>query len=138
MTTNTEVAPGVDFEPIDIYGNWKVTDIKLQPPPTPFGIEKGKSKFKIRNKGSKHVLIKKKNVGWNGAATEIALTEVTSALAPLFNANFRLRAIVTFKGYKYEVAFGSDDNGEQLEIQVLPFKDDDPITGGSGTAGRGG
>ena len=138
MATMTEAAPGVGLEPIDIYGNWKVTDIKLQPPPKPFGIEKAKSKFKIRNKQAQHVLVKKKDVAWNGNQNEIVLTEVasTGTDAALFNNNFRLKAVVTFGGLNHEVALGSDDNGVSLKIQVVS---QNPSTdpGGTGVAGRG-
>ena len=83
----------VVLEPIDLYGNWKVTKLTFQPPAKPYGLKKGVSKFKIRNKASKHVLIKKKSVGWNAEKAEIPLTEVTSSEPVLFNANLRLKAI---------------------------------------------
>ena len=102
------------------------------------GSKKGVSKFKIRNKASKHVLIKKKSIGWNAEKAEIPLTEVTSSEPVLFNANLRLKAIITFEGAKYEVSFGSDDNGVTLKIQIVPVDYLSGIPGGTGTAGRGG
>jgi hypothetical protein len=128
----------IELEPIDLYGNWKVTKLQFQPPAKPFGLKKGASKFKIKNKASKHVLIKKKSVGWNGAKTEIPLQEVTSSEPVLFNANLRLKAIIKFKGVRYEVSFGSDDNGVSLKIQIVPVDYLAGIPGGTGTAGRGG
>ena len=48
----------------------------------PFGLKKGKSKFKIRNKGSKHVLTKKRNVGWNEKdRRQIPLTKISERQA---------------------------------------------------------
>ena len=127
----------VVLEPIDLYGNWKVTQLRDRPPRRPFGLKKGKSKFKIRHKGSRHVLIKKRSVGWNGKKTEILLTEVTSDQVAPFAAGLRLKARVTFRKRKYDVSFGSNDNGEHLQIEVVEVGGG-PITGGSGTAGRGG
>lgn len=130
----------VQLEPIDLYGNWKVTKLLFQPPATPYGLKKNKSKFKIKNKASKHILVKKKDIGWNGNDTDIPLTEVTSAEPVLFNANLRLKGVITFKGAKYEVAFGSNDNGVTLQIQVVPKGQGYAVgfPGGTGTAGRGG
>jgi hypothetical protein len=129
----------IDLEPIDLYGNWKVTQLTFGRPKRAFGLRKGRSKFKIRNKGLRHVLVKKRGVGWNGRDSVIPLQEVTNSgpHAALFSANVRLRAIVTFRRGKYEVSFGSRDNGESLRILVVPVAGG-PIRGGSGTAGRGG
>jgi hypothetical protein len=137
-------ALSVDYEAIDLYGNWKVKKLTFKSPVAPFGLEKNKSKFKIRNKGTQHVLIKKSNVDWNGNDTEIPLTELSSvggsqADQALYNANFRLKAMVTFNGdgSTYRVAFGSDDNGETLHVDAESAVPQ-PNPGGFGTAGRGG
>ena len=83
-------------------------------------------------------MIKKKDVGWNGSQTEIAADRGREHRdrAALFNNNFRLKAIVTFKGLKHEVALGSDDNGVSLKIQVVR-RTSDWNPGGTGVAGRG-
>jgi hypothetical protein len=128
------------LEPIDLYGNWQVTDLLFQPPAKPYGLQEELSKFKIRNKGSSHYLIKKRSVGWNGRRKAIRLTEVTRAEPVLFNGNMRLVAKVRFARKRYEVSFGSDDNGVTLKIQVIPSKKTraQGFPGGTGTAGRGG
>jgi hypothetical protein len=127
----------VQLEPIDLYGNWIVTKLLFQPPAKPYGLTTVASKFKIRNKASTHYLIKKRSVGWNGRRKAIRLTEVTSREPALFNANLRLKAIVKFRRRRYEVSFGSDDNGVTLKIQIVPKKAVG-FPGGTGTAGRGG
>lgn len=134
------MAKKIVLEPIDIYGNWTVTEVNDTPPQgEPFGLKQG-SKFKIRNKGSKHVLIKKERVEWNGNQAEIPLTAVTQARhGMLFNSGKRLKAIVKFNGNgrRFEVSFSSKDNGVSLEIEAVSVAGG-AITGGSGTAGRGG
>jgi hypothetical protein len=137
-------ALSVDYEAIDLYGNWKLKKLTFKAPTAPFGLEKNKSKFKIRNQGTQHVLVKKSNVDWNGNDTEIPLTELSpiggsQAEQALYNANFRLTALVTYNGdgSKYRVAFGSDDNGESLLVDAESAVPQ-PNPGGFGTAGRGG
>ena len=128
-------------EAFDLYGNWKVKNITLNPPPKPFGIQQHLSKFKIIPQQGQYVLVKKQHVEWNGTDQAITLTEInpsaSAAETALFNARFRLKATVTFGGGQYEVALGSDDNGEKLKIDVVgDLLRGEP--GGTGTAGRGG
>ena len=127
------------LEPVDILGNWSVKGLKFEAPGVPFGLTKGKSEFKIDKKGSKHVLIKKENVGWNGNKTTIPLTEIkkTGEDKKLFNLNLRLKGKVTFNGAKYLVGFGSNDNGKSLIVKAAGF-DIVKQPGGTGTGVRGG
>jgi hypothetical protein len=145
-TSSPAASPPTDsvsdqFEAIDLYGNWKLKKLTFHPPASPFGLEENKSKFKIKNKGAQHVLIKKSNVQWNGNAPEIVLTELTGVGTQieqaLHAANFRLMAMVDFNGETYRVAFGSNDNGATLLVDAEgPQVGGHP--GGFGTAGRGG
>ena len=127
------------LEPVDILGNWSIETLEFEDAEVRFGLTEGRSEFKIDRKGSKHVLIKKKNVGWNGSKTTIPLTEIKNIKKEkrLLNANLRLRAEVTFNGDDYHVLFGSDDNGESLLVKVEGFN---PVIqpGGIGTGVRGG
>jgi hypothetical protein len=126
------------LQPVDIHGNWSVEALNFEEPEVPFGLREGRSEFTIDKEGSKHVLIKKKTVGWNGSKTTIPLTEIKNSKKEeaLFNANLRLKATVTFDGDEYLVAFGSNDRGESLIVKVKG----DPATqpGGTGTGIRGG
>ena len=127
------------LEPVDIHGNWSVEALRFEEPEVRFGLTEGRSEFKIDKKGSKHVLIKKENVGWNGNRTTIPLKEIknTKKDERLFNANLRLRAEVTFNGAEYHVLFGSNNNGKSLIVKVEGF-DLVKQPGGTGTGVRGG
>lgn len=136
-------APAANLvEAVCLFGHWEVDDITLNPPPKPFGIQPQKvSKFKIVPQQGQYVLVKKQHVEWNGADQAIAFSEInplaSNADQAMFNANFRLKATVTFNGKQYEVALGSDDFGITMKIDVVgDLLLAEP--GGTGTAGRGG
>ena len=129
------------LEPLDIYGNWVVDGIQLQPPATTMGVDVAKSKFKITQKknGTGHVLEKKgdkKDIRWDGHKKKIKLTKLPSN-HPDFGQNYILRAKITLDHRKYELELGSDDSGSTLKIQLVG-EDLRNEPGGTGTAGRGG
>ena len=74
---------------------------------------------------------KKKNVGWNGKQTEIPLMEVTSdQVRRLFTAESQAQSQRYVQSAKFDVSFGSKDNGESLQIEVEACEVGHP--GGSG------
>ena len=86
MTTQTQTktqahAKIKNAEPLDIYGNWHVTDVIANNPGKDIGITKDKSKFRIKHKGNDGSVLQKKHdekdVRWDGSATKIDLTTVT-------------------------------------------------------------
>jgi hypothetical protein len=128
-----------NLEPIDIYGNWKVTRLRF-PRTIKHGLKEGASTFKIRNNGSRHVLIKKEGVPWNGDKTEIPLSSVPKDLL-VHTLGFRLQATVRSGNQTLLVLFGSRNSGESLLffIRRAPKgKMGRPHAGSFGTAGRGG
>jgi hypothetical protein len=131
-----------DLEPIDIYGNWRVRTLRIQRS-IDHGLKVGMSKFRIRNKASRHVLVKKAHVAWNGRANEIPLQVVkrTGKDRANYAAGRRLKASVTSPTQRLTVFFGSPDDGKSLRFQVekrLPQGAGTPGAGNFGTAGRGG
>lgn len=131
----------VKVEPVDIYGNWKIKSVKLQPPTTSVGIKVGKSRFKIRNKGDRHVLQKKtikKDVRWNGTSEEIVLEEIDPKDNLFKNTPFILRATVKLPDDEdYELTLGSKDSGVTLAMSFAPVGLG-AQPGGTASAGRGG
>jgi hypothetical protein len=128
-----------DLEPIDIYGNWKVTRLRF-PRTIKHGLTEGVSTFKIRNKGARHVLIKKEGVPWNGDKTEIPLFSVPKKLLA-HTLGFRLQATVKSGNQTLVVLFGSKDSGESLRFDIRKMLQGTmgrPHAGSFGTAGRGG
>ena len=91
----------------------------FEEPVARFGLTTGKSTFKIINKGIEHVLIKKKNVGWNGSKKEIPLTEIARSERRCSTRTSGSKPRSTFEGNEYVVSFGSDNNGLSLKIQAV-------------------
>lgn len=122
-----------DLEPIDVYGNWRVKT--LISPILKVGLIPRKSTFRITNDKEGHVLEKKSNVRWNGKS-KIPLQPVGVG-TPEYQAGFRLKADVKSFGQRFDVFFGSRNDGESL---IFYISDDayKPHAGSFGTAGRGG
>jgi hypothetical protein len=129
-----------DLEPIDIYGNWVVTAVKLAPGTASIGIDPQiPSKLSIRSQAGKHVVKKTAGVDWNGSGSGTIPLHTTKKQIYVQN-NMVLVGTITLDGTQYALALGSDDSGNTLKIELLAsgsgtYQRGQP--GGSGSAGRG-
>jgi hypothetical protein len=122
------------LEPIDIYGNWIVTEAPTTPPNP--GIAPQISKFSIRRVGDSHVLKKTGDgVAWNGSDRTIKL-HTTSDQKLVQNNTVLVATIELEDGTSCKLALGSVDSGNTLLIDLFPAVEG-VIAGGSGSAGRG-
>jgi len=125
------------LEPIDIYGNWIVTAVKLDPGTATIGIDaQTPSKLSIRSQSGKHVLKKKAGVRWNGSSSS-AIKLHTTRKQIYRNNNMVLVGTITLDGVEYKLALGSDDSGSTLKMELAPVRYQTTTPGGSGSAGRG-
>jgi hypothetical protein len=134
--TATTKSSEADAKPVEIYGNWKVKSVTLEPPTPTIGIEENKSKFEIKDKGTKHVLKKKGNIAdvrWDGDKSEIELTDVPTNHVGF--GDYKLMAMIKLDGNDYELLLGSEDSGDELLIQLTSVEPEGQ-PGGSGSAGR--
>lgn len=124
-------------EPIDIYGNWTVTSVELEPGTRSIGIKVG-SKFRIAHDTDLPYLEKTKNVRWDGDVPDFWLESCDDGDVDVKAQGYLLRACVTLAGKHHTVKFGTDDGGATMKIQVDSVDEPKAQPGGSASAGRGG